>query len=296
MAYSLIQLEYFYWVCVHQSFVGAAKSLKVSKAHVSQSIGKLECELGGLLFHRTTRVVRLTQLAERIFPIVEEIVRLKETLGNEIEEMSASPTGLIRMTCPNAFAECYLASNLPGFLKEYPQIKLEMNLSSQLIDLERHKIDIAIRLTHEPPLDKVATKLGEYQIGYYATPEYLQTNGIPNSVSELNSYDLLVSTTVLKGTNWVFMVEGNRKTIEVNPYLKADNHHIIKAAMMNSLGISCLPSFLVNDEMKKGILVPVLNDNWLPAIPVYVVYSKNKVMPAKLSVFIAFIKELITIC
>lgn len=292
MTYSLIQLEYFYWVCVHQSFVGAANSLKVSKAHISQSIAKLERDLGQQLFHRTTRVVRMTQVAERIFPHVEQIVRLKGRLGSEIEEMSALPSGLIRMTCPNAFAECYLAPHLPDFLSKYPDIKLEMKLSSQLLDLEKHKIDLAIRLTHEPPLDKVAKKLGDYQIGYYASPDYLKKATLCH-FGEVKKHKALVSTTVLSGSKWIFEVKGKRESVTVSPYLKADNHHVIKVAVLNALGIACLPSFLVRDEVRKGLLMPILQEAWIESIPVYAVYAQSKITTVKLSLFLTFLKGVI---
>lgn len=292
MRYSLIQLEYFYWVSVHQSFVGAAKALDISKAHISQSIAKLERELGEKLFHRTTRVVNLTQFGERLLPYVEQIIALKSELGNRAQEMHALPAGLIRLTCPNAFAECYLAPNLPNFLSKYPEIRLEMRLSSQLIDLERHKIDLAIRLTHEPPLDKVAKQLGQYQIGYYASPKYLK-RGMPQNLRELKAHNSLVSSTVLSGIDWAFRVQGKRETLRVTPYLLADNHHIIQSAVINGLGIACLPSFLVRREVKERRLLSVLSDHWIPPIPVYAVYAQSKTTSRKLSLFLDFLKEVI---
>lgn len=293
MRYSFLQLEYFYWVSVHQSFIGAAKELAVSKAHVSQSIAKLEREIGHTLFHRTTRVVNLTQVGERLLPYVEKMISLKRELGRAAQEMRELPVGLIRLTCPNAFAECYLSPTLPDFLRRYPEIKLEMRLSSQLIDLERHKIDLAIRLTHEPPLDKVAKQLGHYQIGYFATPAYLKKMGTPDSITALKAHNCLVSTTVLSGVDWAFMIEGERVNLMVKPYLEADNHHIIKSAALSGMGIACLPSFLVMDQRKEGLLVPILESQWMPSIPVYAVYSRKQAIPVKISLFLDFLKGVI---
>ncbi len=294
MNYSLTQLEHFYWVSVYASFSKAAKLIHVSKAHISQSISQLETTLGHRLFHRTTRSVQLTSVGERLLPLVEQMMGLRGQIKSEIESLEDKPQGLIRFTCPNAFAECYLADSLPKFLKNFPDIRLEMLFSSKLLDLEKSQIDVAIRLTHEPPLDKVAKRLGTYQIGYYASELYLKKHGTPKSINELKDHATLVSTTVLQGDTWVFEAQQERQELHVNPYMKADNHHVILNALIKGLGVACLPSFLIEHAAKNKKLVPILKGAWIAPIPIYAIYRQSVKRPQKIDVFLSYLESLYT--
>jgi len=289
MEYSFTQLEHFYYINCYGSFSKAADALHISKAQISQSIAKLERAMGHKLFHRTTRSVALTVAGENIIPLVSRIIDIRKSIEQEVESLHDLPAGLIRMTCPSAFAECYLAPTLPGFLKKYPAIRLHLRLSSSLLSLEKEKIDLAIRFTHEPPMDKVAKQLGHYQIGYFATPAYLEKKGYPKCVTALGEHDCLVSNTVLHGDIWLFQSNGTRMEYKVSPLIQADNHHVIKQAALQDSGIACLPYFFVRQELATRQLLPVLTSFQMPPIPVYAIFSPARKMVSKMDVFLEYL-------
>ena len=292
MKYSLIQLEYFYYIYVHGSFAKAALDLGISKSQISQSISKLERALGTKLLHRTTRSVGLTQAGETLIPFVESIIKTKTNIEQEINLLHDEPAGVLRVTCPNAFAECYLAPAIPQFLGLHPNLALDLRLSSNLLDLEKEKIDIAIRLTHEPPLDRIAKQLAHYQLGFFATPNYLKIKGRPKSIDELKCHQCLVTNTVLKGDTWVFEENGLRRELTVTPLLQADNHHVIKKALLKDLGIACLPYFLLQTEIEDEKVIPLLTSLQLPPIPIYAIYASTRKIEAKIKYFLEFLSKL----
>jgi DNA-binding transcriptional LysR family regulator len=293
MNLSLLQLELFYHVCLHKSFTKAANNLNFSKAHVSQQISKLERDVGLKLLHRTTRTLDLTTAGLVIFEHAKIIIAEKEDTNASLAALQKKAQGNLNITCPNAFAECFLAKALPQFMNAYPDITISLRLSSLLFDLEKEKIDVAIRLTHEPPLDFVAKHLGFYQLGIYTSPAYLSQNGAPKKIEELSQHACLICATVVNSQSWPFWIEDREIEIPINPVLQADNHHVILQAMLNGMGITRLPSYLVDDLIQKELVVPLFKSILPSPIPIYAIYPHTRLMPTKLRVFLSFLQNLL---
>lgn len=293
MRYSFTQLEHFYYVYLHSSFIKAANTLGISKAQMSQSIAKLERSLGGKLFHRTTRSVSLSTLGEHILPFVEDIIKTRDVLADEISMLNEKPMGLLKVTCPNAFAEAYLAPTLFEFMKTYPAIRINLCLSAKLIDLEKEKIDVAIRLTHEPPSQKVAIQLGTYQIGYFASPDFLKKESVASDPRQLKQDDLLVCRGVLKGEKWLFMENNKQIEMKISSKLIADSPYITKKIAIDGGGIACLPYFMVRDELRENNLVALFEAYLLPPIPVFAIFNQSRKRSAKLDAFLNYLREVI---
>lgn len=284
------QLIIFFYVAHFMSFTKAAKHLNCSKAHVSKQMNELERIMGTSLFYRNTRMIQLTLAGESIFEHAEVIAHEFQSLESTIAGLQNKAQGLLRLTAPAGYADCILAPNLPRFLHKYPKITMEMNFTGQLLNLVDQKIDVAIRLTHEPPLDRVAKRIGKYLMIVCASPLYLQ-KGEPKTPKELIDHDCLIYSTEKNAKNWPFLKEKEAISIEVKSKLTANSSKTILEAALEGLGIARLPSYVVHEAIQTNKLKPLLVDFYPIPIPIYAIFAQSRIIPPKIHAFLDFIQE-----
>lgn len=286
------QLFIFYYVAHFMSFTKAAKHLNCSKAYISKQMSELEQAIGTSLFHRSTRVIQLTLAGESIFEHAELIIREVQYAENTIASLQSKAQGLLRITSPSAYADNILAPNLPHFLNDYPDITVDMNLTGQLLNLIDQKIDVAIRLTHEPPLDRVAKRMGEYQMIICASQDYFQRKGEPKSPKYLPDHDCLVYSTEKNYRYWPFLIDEQPMSIEIKPKLSANNSSVLLNAALEGLGIARLPNYVVHDAIQNKELKSILSNFYPNPIPIYAIYAQSRVIPPKIHVFLEFLQKI----
>ncbi len=286
------QMMIFYYVAHFKSFTKAAQHLHCSKAFVSQQMSELEKNTGLLLFHRNTRVIKLTLAGESIFEHAAMIAMEFQSFENTIEGLQNKVQGILRITSPAGYAEYILSPNLPHFLAQFPQISLEMNFTGELLNLVDKKIDIAIRLTHEPPLDRIAKKMGDYQMIICASPAYLAKHGEPATPKELEKHGCLIYSTEKNYNKWPFVIKKQPVQIDVSAKMTANSSKVLLEAALNGAGIARLPSYVVHAAIKAKQLKSVLNAYYPSAIPIYAVYAKSPMTSPKVHAFLDFLKRI----
>lgn len=251
-----------------RSFTQAARRLGVSKASVSTRIANLERAVGVPLVRRTTRSVVLTeaglQLVEDTAP---SFTRIEQSLAS-VKDLAGNPRGLLRVTAPVALGRQRITPMLPAFLKRYPEIRLELDLSDRLVNLAQEGFDLAIRHTHAAPDTHVAWVLRESRSMLVASHEYLQRCGIPRQPADLASHECLMYLRDGASQSWSFEREGGRRrgervSVPVSGRFKANNSEVLREAVLGGLGIGLLPDFTAADELRPGRLALVLPE-WKP--------------------------------
>ena len=170
-------LKYFLKVAETSSFSNAAKHFSVPSS-VSRRIRDLEVELQVELFHRSTRVVKLSALGEVYYDQVKDIIQSLENADELVSQRSNSPTGLLRISVMPGYGRMCLYPILDKFRQQYPNIILDIDLTNQLADITQNEVDIAIRGTSALPDRAVAKKLCQNEFVIVAAPEYLK-HGTP---------------------------------------------------------------------------------------------------------------------
>lgn len=250
-----------------QSFTQAARRLGVSKASVSVRISELEKTAGVPLVRRTTRSVVLTEAGLRLAQDIEaSFARIAESFDN-VKDLAGAPRGLVRVTAAVALGRQIIAPALPGFLREYPEIRLELDLSDRLINLAQEGFDLAIRHTDNPPDTYVAWRLCESRSLLVASQAYLKRRGTPDHPAELADHDCLMYLRD-PDRSWSFERARGRKRSErisvlVNGPLRANNSEVLREAVLGGVGIGLLPDFTAADALARGSLQHVLSD-WKP--------------------------------
>ena len=246
------------------SFTRAAQHLGLSKAAVSQRIAELERAVGVPLVQRTTRSVRLTEAGQQLVADTLDGWRRIEEALTAAHDLADTPRGLVRVTAPVALGRQHIAPLLTDFLRRWPEIRVELDLSDRLVNLAQDGFDLAIRHTSAPPDTHVAWRLCTSRTLLVATSVYLRRRGTPAHPSELDRHDCLPY--LRSGPSvWHFEAldtaagdEPQRVSVAVQGPLRASNSEVLREATLAGLGIGLLPDFSAAVALRAGRLKPVL--------------------------------------
>ena len=252
------------------SFTQAAQRLALSKAAVSQRVAELERAVGVTLVQRTTRSVRLTDAGQRLVDDTSEsFAQIARSLA-DVRDLAGQPRGLVRVTAPVALGRQQIAPTLEAFLRQYPEVRLELELADRLSNLAHEGFDLAVRHTSAPPDNHVAWKLCDSRTLLVATAGYLRRRGTPTHPSELAAHDCL-SYLRTGPAAWLFEQaergraarEPQRISVRVQGPLRANNSELLRDAVLSGLGIAQIPDFSVAAALRSGRLREVL-PAWRP--------------------------------
>lgn len=283
------------------SFTAAATRLGVSKAAMSQRVAELERFTGVPLVRRTTRSVRLTEAGQRL---VDEVGRSFQHIAQSLEAVSdeaAQPRGLLRVTAPVALARQQLVPHLAAFLRLYPDIRLELDLSDRLSSLASEGYDLAIRHTAQPPDTHVAWRLCGTRSVLVASRAYLRRQGNPLQPDDLLRHNCLHYPRAPATPTWTFQAlhgaqAGERLTLPVTGALTANNSEALRDAALAGLGVALLPDFSAQQALRSGQLVQVL-PGWLPvgafAEHLYALRPYAAYVPRAVRVLVSHLREVL---
>jgi len=252
-----------------RSFTEAARRLGVSKASASMRISELERAAGVLLVRRTTRSVGLTEAGQQLVnDMLPAFGRISESY-TAVKDLVGAPRGLVRVTAPVALGRQHLAPCVAAFLKRFPEIQIELELTDRFVNLANEGFDLAIRHTNTPPETHVAWVLCETRSVLLASPAYLAARGVPTHPSELSAHDCLLYLGGGHSANWTFAKTASaappadeRVGVNIRGSLKANNSEVLRDALLAGLGIGLLPDFSLPPANADGEspLVRVLPD------------------------------------
>lgn len=250
-----------------RSYTQAARRLGISKASVSARIAELERVAGVPLVRRTTRSVGLTQAGQQL---VDETRGAFERITHSFEgirDLAGSPRGLLRVSAPVALGRQHVAPTLPAFLRRYPEIRLDLDLSDRIVNLAQEGFDVAVRHTQAPPETHVAWQLCPSRSLLVASPDYLRRHGTPRHPSELAGHACLAYLRQGASQSWSFERGAGRKAeramVAVEGPFRANNSEVLREAVLGGLGIGLLPDFSASAHLGPRQLVQLLPE-WRP--------------------------------
>jgi DNA-binding transcriptional LysR family regulator len=267
-------------------FSAAARGAGRSKALMSKYVAELEEELGARLLNRNTRQVSLTEAGEAAYDEAQEVLRRVTRLREEIEASSASPRGRLRISMPRTFGDGDLSRGVLEFLTLYPDIRMELSVEDRLVDLVTEGFDAAIRVSTMADSSLIARKLADFRVVVCATPDTIAAHGRPEHPSELVGLPCLIDTNAPFRGNWPFSEAGSRFSVPVTGRVEASSPYAIAAAARLGLGFCRVPRLIVEEDIKAGRLVPLLDDYEIAELGIFIVYPHRERMPAKLRAFI----------
>lgn len=275
-------LAMFAKVAEERSFAGAARTLGVSVATVSRAVARLEERLGARLLNRTSRQLALTEFGRTIADSALKIYREAEEAEGAAREMSARPRGLVRLAVPMSFGLRWVAPLMPAFFREYPDVAIDLHLSDAAVDLVGQGFDAALRIAVLPDSSLVARRLCPVAQVVVASPEYLQTRGVPRHPSELADHPCLGYAYRARSDVWRFTnAAGEEVVIKPEGPLRVTNSDALLPTVLAGLAIAEFPEFIAADHVRAGQLVPILEDWQLARGGLYFVTPSARTRPAK---------------
>ena len=274
------------------SFTRAADALEVSKAAVSKYVNRLEQRLGARLMHRTTRRLTLTEAGEALYGRSAAALAELGEAENDVAQLTGKPRGLLRVSAPTYFGSTTLAPHLKEFRARYPEIKLDLDLSDRLVDLVKERFDIAVRISAMHDSSLVATRLAPCPTALVASPAYLRRHGTPKAPADLASHEGLGYSILRTPNEWRFRApKGRWVTITVHSTIRCNNDFALKQFALDGLGIVFFPRFFVENELKGGKLVQLLEEFPGPELAINAVYETRRHLLPKLRSFLDFLIE-----
>ena len=270
------RLQTFLVVAELGSFSKAAKKLGVSQSAISRQVTVLEQELNCPIFNRHWSGLVLTEAGEELFATAENMQREFELSVSKINERKSQPEGPLKIGTTVAFGSCWLTPRLGLFRKHFPEVELSLFLSdTNYLDLSMRDADCAIRFTRQTELNLVQYLLGVVRYKIYASHEYIQRKGKPETLDDLDSHELVAygdfAPQPIRDMNWLQTIGKPAKQFRKSS-LSINSVYGIFKAIESGLGIGAVPYYIA---MQSDKLVELLPKNPGPSFEVLFVYPEE---------------------
>jgi len=272
----------FVMVAKEGSFTKAAVKLGVSQSALSQTVRGLEERLGLRLLTRTTRSVSPTNAGERLLrtagPRFEEI----QAELSALSEMRDKPAGTIRITAGEHAAISVLAPALEKFLPANPDVNVEITVDYGLTNIVTERYDAGVRLGEQLAKDMIAVRIGpEMRMAVVGAPSYFRQHHWPETPQDLTAHNCIQIRMPTHGNilQWEFEKDGHELNVRVEGQLVFNNIAMRLDAAQRGLGLAYMPEDLVDEHIRDGRLVRVLED-WCAPFAGYHLYYPNRRHPS----------------
>lgn len=279
-------IDEFVAVAQSGSFGGGARVLGVSPTHVSRSIMALERRVQALLFHRTTRTVRLTDTGRVFLEHCERIIRERDEAIALINEQG-EPHGDLRVTCSTAMGERFIAPILRDMAMLYPRLNISINLSNRVVDLIAEGFDLAIRTGNLADSRLIATRVASRTLYTCASPAYLAEAPPLRTVQDLAQHNCLEGIS----STWRFRVDGKDFVHRPKGRFRCNSGYAVMEACLAGMGVCQLPEFYVLPHLDSGKVSVVLSNYQTDDEPIWAVYPQHRHLLPKIRLVIERLRQ-----
>lgn len=284
----------FIHVVEHGSFTEASNVLGVSKSNISKRISQLENRLDTRLLHRSTRKLNLTEEGEHYYKHCTLAITDLENVATELVQHRLIPQGILKISAPVTLGEFFISSLLTDFVAVHAELQIEFDLSTRNVSLIEEGYDLAIRIGHLEDSSLVARRLADIEFCVLASPEYINRNGSPKYIEELDEHNCLVCSPYGPQTGAIWKFADNQPGLirerKVKGNWSCNNCYALISAARKGLGLIWLPNVLVASDVAAGSLVTLLDQVRLPST-IWAVYPQRKHIPAKVSQFVDYMYD-----
>ena len=286
----LTAMQVFVEVAQNGSFSTAAEKLDMSRAMVTRYVGQLEQWLGARLLQRTTRSVTLTDAGETCLRRSQQMLALMADVEEETSRHDGALRGQLRITCSVSLAYAQMAAAVVDFLKQHPQLKIDLQTSEAALNLVEARIDLAIRISAEPDPALIGRVLAPCASVLVASPSYLTAQGVPTHPSDLRAHRCLSYANFGKSV-WTLHRQHDVAEVGVASHLSANEATALLRATLAGGGVALQPTYLANPHLADGSLLRVLPDWTPPDMSIYALYPSRKHLSPAVRNFLDFLAE-----
>ncbi|ACA18170.1 transcriptional regulator, LysR family [Methylobacterium sp. 4-46] len=271
------------------SFTKAGDDIGLSQSAVSRQISALERELKAPLFHRHARGLILTEQGDLLFRAARDMKMRLETTRARLVETSERPSGDLKVTTTVGLGTAWLSQRVSEFLDLHPEVRIELILTNEELDLAMREADVAIRLRRPAQPDLIQRRLFTVHYHVFASLEYIKRFGEPKSIEDLDKHRIVSfggdQPSYLMATHWL-STAGREGREPRNVHFTVNNISALQVAVETGAGIGILPDYAANGN---PLLQQVLRDIEMPNLESYLVYAEEMRSVARVQAFRDFL-------
>lgn len=276
------------------SFTAAAVAAGVTPPAVSRTVFRLEERLGVRLFVRTTRQIRLTEEGRIYFEQSRRALAQLVDAERQISGQRAAPSGLLRISLPTPYAHYRVLPILPAFRAQYPDVEVDVHISNRNVDFADDTYDLSVRGRAPDDSNLIARKLEDAEMVVVAAPDYLRRAGMPRTPEDLQQHECIQFDVPSSGRKlpWVFRVNGEETDLLTSGTYGTSEDALGGATLARAgAGLFQTYHFVVEQDLRDGALVEVLQDYGGSTRPFVLLYPSARHVTRRVRVFVDFLVE-----
>lgn len=287
----LLGMQLFIRVVETGSFSKASADLGITQPTATKYVAALEERLGVRLFHRSTRGVTPTEVGSLYYDKCVLIARELEEADNLASLQQSRVRGQLRVSTSVAFGRRVMVPLVIGFMREHPELQIDLSFDDRYVNLVEQGVDVAIRMGQLADSSLGASYLGVNPWVVVASPEYLAQRGTPAQPEELGQHVALIYSTVQGDERWRFVgPDGRSLQVPVHGPLRSNNLSALLAATRAGMGLAALPWYVAHASVKDGSVLPVLTQWTLPSQEIHAVFPSPRLVPTKVTGLIDWLR------
>jgi DNA-binding transcriptional LysR family regulator len=286
------KLRIFHAAASAGSFTHAGETLHMSQSAVSRQVSALERDLRVPLFHRHARGLVLTEQGELLYHTVSDVMGKLQTAETLLTDATTKPSGDLRVAAPTGLGTVWLTQRLREFMELYPEIRVDIMLNDDQIDIAMREADVAIWTREPEQLELIRRPLFTAKVHALASTKYTRRHGTPATFDELDDGHRIISysgqpTQLLPSIGWLETAGREGGTPRI-PALRVNSVVAIRYAVRAGIGIGMIPDYLTEEDTD---LVPVLTRAGVdpPSLPILFVYPEELKSSKKVQVLRDFL-------
>ncbi len=283
----LDDLNLFRLVVENGSYTATSRKTMIPVATITRRIQALEDSLNLRLLNRHARKLSLTEAGERFFKECSPLLEKLSSTADEISDECRGAKGKIKISSPANLTKRMMMPMFIEFMRQYPDISLELTTSHLADQLDPTEWDVIFRVGPQRDSSLIARKISEVKDILVASPGYLKQHGVPNHAEELVNHSLLKGYPLIKwqltNNNGEYVINNDKGQFHANTL------DVVRMACSEGLGITLMPNVMLKEYLDDGSLVRVLNEWSANSRDIYMLYNHKDHLPEKVRLFIDFV-------
>lgn len=274
------------------SFSKASADLGVTQPTATRHVAALEAKLGARLLNRNTRGVSATEIGALYYEKCKSIQREIEAADSLATLLQSQVAGRLRISTSVAFGRRVLTPLVLQYMLEHPEVSIDLSFDDRYVNLVEQGVDLAIRMGRLADSSLGARYLGLNPWVLVGAHCYLERRGVPATPADLARHACLVYSSVQGDDRWHFgAASGTGSAVAVSGPLRSNNLTTLLAGVQAGMGIAILPRYVAQEAIARGEVRVLLDRHALPAQEMHAVFPSPKLVPGKVTSFIAHLQQ-----
>ena len=267
------------------SFAKVARELKVPTSTVARAVARLEESLDLRMIQRSTRGLTPTSEGRAFYEEVAPAVATIQRVTRSIAAADKTPRGVLRVAATSEIGAWVLAPAIVKLTNLFPLIRVDLELSPRTVNIVEEGYDVAVRLGPLVDSSLVSTKLAEMRADIYASTAYVEKNGAPATLAELEQHPCVLFRARDGVSEWVLEGPAGRVKQTVRGRICSDDYGAVRAAVLEGAGIGRLPRMMTASDVSRGLLVKILPEYDALTRPIHYVHESSRNVAPKIAFF-----------